>query len=253
MSIERIHDSFLASAEKRVLSFCAHRLPAFVTSDGLTLFGVGGALLAALGFAYATQLPGWYLLVIVGLGIHWFGDSLDGTLARTRRLERPRYGFSVDILADAVSVSALSFGLEVSPLLCAPLGAAVGGLFSLFMMADLLRMQFQKRHQIAVGGVGGTELRLTLMVVALVCWYLTPHIARRFFSSLVSTALIAGMGAFYHEHRPWLVALRDGDDATRRARQKERTPSSSPDQNRLLRRSHRIKAKPPTPPTTATL
>src|SRR5262245_16939164 len=92
----RIATNPLAGLEKRLLIWIAERLPRSVTSDGLTLTALAGMALTGLSYARAPGHPGALLIAIGGLALNWFGDSLDGTLARVRRQQRPRYGFYVD-------------------------------------------------------------------------------------------------------------------------------------------------------------
>src|SRR5262245_17485685 len=110
----REHHSILAGAEKRFLVAIAHRLPAWVNSDHLTCLGFL-ALIAAGGLYWYSR---WNLtalwLVILCLVINWFGDSLDGTLARVPNRQRPRYGFYVDHIIDAFSTFALVGGMALS-------------------------------------------------------------------------------------------------------------------------------------------
>jgi archaetidylinositol phosphate synthase len=105
----------LAEAEGRVLEWIAHRLPARVMPDHMTALGV----LAAVGIAAAYLLSNgdkaWLWAASALLVVHWLGDSLDGTLARVRRIERPKYGYYLDHLVDAVATALIGIGLGLSP------------------------------------------------------------------------------------------------------------------------------------------
>ena len=92
---ERIQTSFLNAAEKKALIWLAHRQPRWMTSDMLTYIGVLGAAVCALGYALSNSSIYWLWLSSLGLVINWYGDSLDGTLARVRQLQRPVYGFFI--------------------------------------------------------------------------------------------------------------------------------------------------------------
>ena len=150
------------SLEKRVLLWLAARIPARVNSDHLT--GLGFAAMLAAGGAYA--LSGhwpWLLLVVnVLLVVNWFGDSLDGTLARFRDRCRPRYGFYVDHMVDMFGALFLVGGLSLSGYMSA--GVAVAVLVSYLMMAIHVYLATYTLgvFKIAYGGLGGTELRLLL-------------------------------------------------------------------------------------------
>ena len=110
----RAHTSFLAAAEKRTLIWIAKRLPAGVNSDHLTALGFVSLILAGASYWYAASNPWALLLVIPLLALNWFGDSLDGTLARVRNRQRPRYGFYVDHILDALGMSFLMAGMAFS-------------------------------------------------------------------------------------------------------------------------------------------
>src|SRR4051812_41586771 len=110
----RENRSILAAGEKRLLIAIARRMPAAVTSDHLTLLAFASMCLAGLGYALAYNDRRWLWVTIGSLFLNWFGDSLDGTLARVRRVERPRYGFYLDHVVDIVGITALMAGLASS-------------------------------------------------------------------------------------------------------------------------------------------
>ena len=113
---QRIQTSLLNAAEKKVLVWMAERLPGWVTSDMLTFLGVGGAVVCAVGFVLANFDVMWLWLSSLGLVINWFGDSLDGTLARVRNTQRPVYGFFIDHTLDAVTQCIMFVGAGLSPM-----------------------------------------------------------------------------------------------------------------------------------------
>src|SRR6185295_3793602 len=122
---DRAHTSLLAAAEKRTLIWIATRLPGWVNSDHLTALGFVSLIFAGASYGAASVNPWALLLVIPFLALNWFGDSLDGTLARVRNRQRPRYGFYVDHILDALGMSILMAGMAFSGYL-SPL---VAGLF----------------------------------------------------------------------------------------------------------------------------
>jgi phosphatidylglycerophosphate synthase len=154
-----------AGAERRALLWLAPRTPACVTSDHLTLLGL--ASMAACGALYAAsgRHPFLLLLVNLGLALNWLGDSLDGTLARHRGCERPRFGFYVDHLADAFGALCVLGGLALSGLM-SPLVAA-GFLVAYYLLAieTYLATYAIGRFKISWGPFGGTELRILLAAV----------------------------------------------------------------------------------------
>ena len=110
----RENRSLLAACERRVLLWLAKRLPGWVTSDQLTALALTAMLVSGLAFWMASRNPAGLVLVVVGLIVNWFGDSLDGTLARVRNQQRPRYGFYVDHVVDLIGTCALLGGLGAS-------------------------------------------------------------------------------------------------------------------------------------------
>src|SRR6202050_4970396 len=110
----RILESLTSARERRVLLWLAARMPCWVTSDQLTLLGFAAMLLAGASYLLARWHPVGLLLATVCLALNWFGDSLDGTLARVRNMQRPRYGFYVDHMVDSFGALFLMGGLGAS-------------------------------------------------------------------------------------------------------------------------------------------
>jgi len=158
----REHRSVLAGIEKKALVWMAERLPPWVNSDHLTLLGFAAMLLA--GTSY--WLANWYrmalLLVVFALAVNWFGDSLDGTLARVRNQQRPRYGFYVDHVLDILGTLFLLGGLALSGYM-SPL-IALGLLTAYLMVAaeEFLATHVQRVFHLSFLRIGPTELRIIL-------------------------------------------------------------------------------------------
>ena len=132
-SAERDHRSLLSSIEKRALIWLAHRLPASVSSDHLTILGFVSLLAVGLSYWYARFSTIGLLLVIVFFVLNWFGDSLDGTLARVRNRQRPRYGFYIDHVLDACGSVFVFGGLALSGYMSERI--AVGLLVAYFLLS----------------------------------------------------------------------------------------------------------------------
>ena len=111
---KRIHQSLLADPEKKTLIWIAERLPAWVNSDHLSLLGLISMMGAGVSYWLVRGNMAWLWIVNFMILCNWFGDSLDGTLARVRNRQRPRYGFYVDHVIDAVSAVFLLGGLGLS-------------------------------------------------------------------------------------------------------------------------------------------
>jgi archaetidylinositol phosphate synthase len=139
-------------------------MPAAIVPDQLTTLGVVGSLLTAAGYLLSRGSLTWLWLASVGLSINWFGDSLDGTLARVRRIERPRYGFFIDHTSDLFCQIITFLALGVSPL--AHFGAACLGLitFLLAFVYSLITVYARATMRITYFYFGPTEIRALLLL-----------------------------------------------------------------------------------------
>jgi phosphatidylglycerophosphate synthase len=158
----RINRSLTSTAEKRALVWMAERAPAWVSSDGLTTLGFAAQIAAGVCYARARFDRRALLLAIVCLGLNWLGDSLDGTLARVRRDERPRYGFYVDHMVDIFGATALMCGLGFSGLLHWPVAMAMLIGFLLLSAESYLATYTLGRFEMSQGLFGPTEIRILL-------------------------------------------------------------------------------------------
>src|SRR5438094_9511532 len=155
----RVHEAATAKAEKRLLIWIAQRLPGRINSDHLTSIGA----LAMIGVGVCFWAGGAALgLVIPLLVVNWFGDSLDGTLARVRGCERPRYGFYVDHVLDAVGFAALVAGLVLGGHLSAALGLGFLAAYYLLLVEIALATHARGTFRISFWKMGPTELRMLL-------------------------------------------------------------------------------------------
>ena len=113
----RIQNSILNGAEKKALAWLAERQPKWVVSDMLTLVGIIGALMIGAGFVLCSKNINWLWLSIAGFVVNWYGDSLDGTLARVRNTQRPLYGYYLDHTVDCFNEAFMFLGLGLSYLM----------------------------------------------------------------------------------------------------------------------------------------
>jgi archaetidylinositol phosphate synthase len=157
----------LARHEGRVLDWLAQRLPARVMPDHMTLFGVIAAL--GIGAAYWLTLrdPVWLWVASGLLIVHWLGDSLDGTLARVRRIERPKYGYYLDHLVDAGATIVIGVGLGLSPYMSLVTGLAIVVAYLALSINTYLETQVFGVFSLGYGRVGPTEARVALIVLNL--------------------------------------------------------------------------------------
>jgi archaetidylinositol phosphate synthase len=160
---KRIQTNMVAYRERQLLNALCRFMPGWVTSDHLTILGVMGAVIAAIGYAGVNRHPAFYLLASFGLVVNWFGDSLDGSLARFRKVERPRYGYFVDHSTDVISNFFIIGGLGLSPHIgMAPALFALCGYLSLSIYVFLLN-QVSGQFQLTFMNCGPTEIRLGII------------------------------------------------------------------------------------------
>lgn len=160
----RDHRSILAVSEKRLLVSLARALPYAVHSDHLSGLALVAMVTAGAGFA-AMRVTRWgAAIAVAGIAVNWFGDSLDGTLARVRGQERPRFGYYVDHVIDLVGMVALFTGMAVSGLMTPVIALAVLVGYLLMCAESFLGTHATGVFRMSVWGVGPTELRIVLAV-----------------------------------------------------------------------------------------
>ena len=170
---ERIQTSLLNSAEKKALVWLAARQPRWMTSDMLTWFGVLGTAVYMLGGILSNWNVLWLWLASLGLVMHWYGDSLDGTLARVRNTQRPVYGFFIDHSLDAVTTCMIFFGAGFSPLLRMDVALmALAGYLCLSIYTYVCTI-VKGEFRLTYGKLGPTEFRLLLILLNILYMY-TP-------------------------------------------------------------------------------
>ena len=160
----REHTSMLAAAEKRTLIRIAQRLPAWVNSDHLTGLGFVSLLAAAACYWLARWSPWALLAVLPFLALNWFGDSLDGTLARVRDQQRPRYGFYVDHILDAIGIFFLISGIALSGYMTPAVAYAFLVAYLLLSIEIYLATYCVGKFHLSFWSFGPTELRLLLAI-----------------------------------------------------------------------------------------
>ena len=160
----REHRSLLASAEKRLLVHIARRLPLWLTSDHLTLLGLGSLGAAGLAFSAIPDTPWGAPCLALTLAANWFGDSLDGTVARVRAQQRPRYGYYVDHVIDLAGTAALFAGIGASGLMQPSIALALLAAYLLVSAETYLATHTVGVFRLSFAGVGPTELRILIAV-----------------------------------------------------------------------------------------
>lgn len=165
--IDRIQENLLARLERRALNWLCSRMPPAVTPDSLTAIGMVGALMVFSGYLCSNIGDGWLWLSIAGYVVHWFGDSMDGSLARFRQIERPRYGYFLDHSCDGLATVLVLVGIGLSRYVAleVALVALVG--YLLLSIHAFLSVRVINEMKLSYLNAGPTELRLILVALTL--------------------------------------------------------------------------------------
>lgn len=192
--IKRIQENVLARQERRLLNWLCPRLPKWVTPDMLTSLALVAAGAIFAGYALSVYDRNWLWISVAGYVVHWFGDSLDGSLARYRSIERPRYGYFIDHSADILGVLLILTGLGLSPYI--RLDVALVALAGYYMLAAhaFLTARVVGELKLSAVAAGPTELRLILIGLT-VAMYIFGHSGPRFESLSIFDAFVGAVGA----------------------------------------------------------
>ena len=171
---DRIQTSLLNQLEKKALVWLAERQPKWVTSDLLTYIGVLGAVLCAVGFALAHYSVYYLWLSSLGLFINWYGDSLDGTLARVRNTQRPKYGFFIDHSLDAVTICIMCVGAGLSPIFRFDVALLVLVAYLVISIYTYICTILKDEFRLTYAGMGPTEFRLVVILLNTIDMYVAP-------------------------------------------------------------------------------
>lgn len=160
---DRTSEFLLRRLESRILPWLAARLPRRVVPDHLTLLGIVASAGVAASYMLTNQDPAWLWAASALLVVQWFGDSLDGTLARFRRIQRPRYGFYLDHVVDAFSTVAIGLGLGLSPYMLLSVALAIVIGYLVLSVNVYLETYVYDEFSFGYGWLGPTEARLALI------------------------------------------------------------------------------------------
>lgn len=160
----RIQTSFINGIEKRALVWLAKRMPRWVNSDMLTTVGTLGALIVAIGFALSCINVQWLWLSSFGLLVNWFGDSLDGTLARVRDCQRPIYGYYVDHTVDCINEGLMFIGAGLSPFLHLDLALLAYAIYLVLTINVSINAHLKGEFRLTYFKLGPTEFRIIIVM-----------------------------------------------------------------------------------------
>jgi archaetidylinositol phosphate synthase len=165
MTATREKTFLLARPEGRVLEWIARRLPSWVMPDHLTALGVLAAVGIVAAYALSNQDPLWLWAASGLLVVHWLGDSLDGTIARVRMTERPRYGYYLDHLVDAIATALIGIGLGLSPYMLLATGLVLVVAYLVLSINTYLETNTLGVFSLGYGRLGPTEARVGLVAI----------------------------------------------------------------------------------------
>lgn len=171
---KRIQTSILNSLEKKALVWLASRQPKWMTSDMLTVIGVLGAVVVAVGYALSNYDISWLWLSSFGYFVNWYGDSLDGTLARVRGTQRPVYGFYLDHCVDGMTMAIMCIGAGLSKMLNLYIAMAVLVVYLLLSISVYINAHLKGEFKLTYAGMGPTEFRIIMVLVNTLFVYVAP-------------------------------------------------------------------------------
>ena len=172
--IQRIQQNLLARSERRLLTWLCARMPHWVSPDMLTFLGMIGAFLVFAGYLASNLGDEWLWLAIVGYVVQWFGDSTDGSLARFRSIERPRYGYFLDHSCDGLATTLVVVGIGLSPYVTLEFALVALAGYLLLSIHAFLSVRVLGEMKLSYAYAGPTELRFVLIALTLaMVWFST--------------------------------------------------------------------------------
>lgn len=178
--VERIQKNLLARPERRLLNWLCSVMPIWVTPDRLTSLGVFGAAMTFAGYAASGFGIGWLWLAIAGYVLQWFGDSMDGSLARYRRIERPSYGYFIDHSCDGIVTLLILGGMGFSPFVRVDVALLAVTGYLLLSIHAYLAARVMGEFKLSYGIAGPTELRFLLIGMTVAMMFSDPQVRPAF-------------------------------------------------------------------------
>ncbi len=222
---QRVNDILLGPLERPALAWLAKKMPAWITPDILTAIGFLASVLIFFSYWLTTYNKNFLWLASLGLLLNWFGDSLDGTLARYRKIERPRYGMFVDHVTDTLSEILVFVGIGLSPYV--DLNIALFGLISYLNVSILVYMVMVTRgvFKISMAKIGPTEIRVIGILANAVVFFAgnplitTPWATFSLYNAVIVTVAALLLVFFLIESVRTGAELSREDDVSRQQRE----------------------------------
>ena len=226
--LSRINASFVAVLERNLIAAVLPSIPAAISPMHLTLLGLIGAAITSVALIACTWEPRAVLFVPVGLFIHWFGDSFDGSLARYRRIERPSFGFFVDHTADLFALTLIIISFGFSPFFTLTSALLVLTVYLLFSAYTYVKVAVEGVHQLAYGHLGCTEFRLLMGAWSLMAAAFGPQLIGAKFHGFPTIDLVVGVLSICALCGLLSISLRDMAEIDRIENRTKRILSSTP-------------------------
>lgn len=174
--ITRIQENVLARSERKLLNWMCGRMPRWLTPDMLTFAGMLGAGMVFVGYVCSNISENWLWLAIIGYIVQWVGDSTDGSLARYRKIERPRYGYFLDHSCDGLATTAIVVGIGLSPYVSLEVALVSLAGYLLLSIHAFLSVRVLGELKLSYLNLGPTELRFVLiaLTIAMLCFGAGP-------------------------------------------------------------------------------
>lgn len=228
---KRENDILLGFLERPALNWLAAHMPKWITPDTLTWIGILSSILIFVSYAL-TNISSYFLwLASLGFILNWFGDSLDGTLARYRHIERPRFGFLIDHWVDAISTVLIFLGMGTSPYVDFTVSAMGVIAYLLDSIMVYLITYVTDVFRITSAKIGPTEIRTLAIILNTVMFFIgnptfmLPLFGQTSVYTLVVAVMAAAMTIYFlvntsiEAHK---LALLDGKRLERRLDKEKR-------------------------------
>lgn len=195
----RVNKILLGPLERPALAWLAKKMPAWVTPDLLTMTGFAATIIIAASYILSHRNPAFLWLASFGIILNWFGDSLDGTLARYRKIERPNYGFFIDHTMDGLGEVIVMMGIGLSPYV--DFRIALIALVGYMLMANLVYIitYVKGEFRISYIGLGPTEVRVILIITNAIIFFMgNPTIQTRWGEYSIYNAVMIGLAVLLY-------------------------------------------------------
>ncbi len=170
----RIQTSIINGAERKALNWMSARMPAWVTSDILTWVGIAGAVLIGLGFILSDYNINWLWLSSFGLVVNWFGDSMDGSIARYRNTQRPIYGYYLDHTVDCINMTFMFAGIGLSQLARMDLALFAYLIYTFLIVNVSINAHLKSEFKLTYAKLGPTEFRIIVIILNTLLIFIEP-------------------------------------------------------------------------------